>query len=136
MAADLTVVAANVRPLPGAIVIRLEAAAAIDVGAPVYMSAAGEVTEAIGTSFAASKAIGVCVGVTNGASATAAADGESVDVCIFGPISGCDTTYNVLYYVKDTAGVMADTAGTKDCIVGIGLGNDKLFVRCHQVDLS
>jgi hypothetical protein len=134
--ADLTVTAANVRPLPGAVVIKLEAAAAIDIGTPVYLSAAGEVTECDASVLASSQAIGVVVGVTNGASATAAADGESVDVCVFGPIAGCDTTYNALYYVDDDAGVMADAAGTDSCIVGIGLGNDKLLVRPQQVDLT
>jgi len=135
--ADLTVTAADVRPLDGAVVRRFLAAAAIDVGAPVYLSAAGTVSEADGSAYASSCAIGVCVAVQpGGASTTAAAAGEYVDVVLSGPIGGCSCTYGTLYYVDDDAGVMADAAGTKDCIVGIGLDANTLLVRVQQIDFS
>ena len=137
--ADVTCTAADVRPLPGAITVRMEAAAAIDVGAPVYVSANGEVSEADGSGVATAAAIGVLVSVCDGAaSSTAAADGDAVDVCIYGPVTGYSTNMagGTYFYVDDDAGVIADASGTKGCIIGIGLNGTTLLVRPQVIDLS
>lgn len=135
--ADLTVTAADVRPLPGCIIRRFTAGAAIDVGAPVYLSAAKTVSEADASTLAGAQAIGLMVATSpNAASTTAAASGEECDVVLFGPVAGCTCTYNTIYYIDDDAGVIADTAGTKSFIIGIGLDTETLLVRPQFVDLA
>jgi len=135
--ADLTVTAADVRPLPGCVVRRFTAGGAIDVGAPVVLSAAKTVVEADASTLAGATAIGVMVATApNAASTTAAASGEECDVALFGPVAGFACTYNTIYYVDDDAGVIADAAGTKSFIIGIGLDTETLLVRPQFVALS
>lgn len=135
---DITVSAANVRPLPGCIIRRFTAGAAIDVGAPVYMSAADTVVEAEGGTAAKAAVVGLAVATApTAASTTAAASGEEVDVVLWGPVAGMTSmVYGTYYYVKDTAGVITDTAGTKDCLIGIGLNTEVLLVRPQPIDLT
>ena len=136
---DLVVTAAEVRPLKeqGAETMKMLAGGTMAVGDAVYLSAAGTVSAADASGFAGSCAIGVLVAVQPGAaSAVAAAAGDYVDVCWTGPVSGYTATYGTLYYVDDDAGVLSDTAGTKDCIVGIGIDTNTLMVRPRQIDLS
>jgi hypothetical protein len=135
---DITVTAADVRPLGGCIIRRFTAGAAIDVGAPVYLSAAKTVSEADGSAVATAAAIGVMVATApNAASTTAAASGEECDVVLFGPVAGMTSmVYGTYYYVDDDAGVISDTAGTKSTIIGIGLDTETLLVRPQVVALS
>ena len=134
---DVTVTAASVRPLGNAIVERFTASAAIDVGAPVSISGNGTVAAADGSTVAGGRCIGVMVAVQpNGASTTAAASGEEVDVVTHGRISGCGCVANTPYYVDDDAGIISDTAGTKSTLVGIGIDTDTLMVRPELVDLA
>lgn len=130
----LTCTAADVRPLPGCIIRRFVAGATIDIGAPVYMSAADTVTEAIGTSVAAAAVVGVAVGTPDGGSS--AASGEYVDVVLLGPVAGFTATYGTYYYISDVAGVMNTTAGTASTIVGQGLSTSVLLVRPTVITLT
>lgn len=134
--ADLTVTAAQVRPLQGAVVRRFTAGGTINVGSPVYLSAAGKVAAADGSAVATACAIGVLAAVADGASYTAAASGDTVDVVLSGPVGGYTCTYGTKYYVDDDAGVMADTAGTKSTIVGVGLDANTLLVNIIYVGLA
>lgn len=135
---DLSPTAADVRPLNGAVVVRFAAGGTINVGAPVYLSAAGTVAAADGSAVATAAAIGILVATNpNAASQTAAASGDVCDVCVFGPVTGLGTVvYGTYYYVDDDAGIIADAAGTKSCIVGIGLDATTMLVRCQVVALS
>jgi predicted RecA/RadA family phage recombinase len=135
--ADLTVTAADVRPLPGCKIRRFTAGAAIDVGNPVYLSAADTVQETDGSAAATAACIGVVVATApTAASTTAAAEGEQVDVCLLGPVAGYTCTYGKYYYVDDDAGVMADAAGSASVVVGLGLSASVLLVRPMPVTLS
>jgi len=135
--ADLTITAADVRPLPGCIIRRFVAGGAITVGSPVYLSAAGAIAAADGSAVNTAAAIGVLVSSVSGnASATALASGEYGDVVLFGPVAGYTCTYGTYYYIDDDAGVIADAAGTKSTIIGIGLDASTILVRPQVVALS
>ena len=134
--ADITVTAADVRPLPGAKTRRFTAGETITPGQPVYLSASDTVSLADGSSVSTSFAIGIVVGGQDGQTSFAA--GEKVDVCYDGPVAGFATNlaYNTLAYVDDDAGIMATTTGTKTTIVGIGLSTAVLLVKPQWVSLS
>jgi hypothetical protein len=136
--ADVTITAADVRPLNGCIIRRFTAGGAIGVGQAVYLSAADTVSAADGSTAATSFAIGVLVAVMNPATAGAAASGEMVDVVLFGPVAGYSTNMaqNALYYVDDDPGIIATVAGAKDTIIGIGLSASVLLVDPKYIDLS
>lgn len=134
---DLTVTAADVRPLPGCKIMRFTAGGTIDVGAPVYMSGNDTVAEADGSAAATAACIGVMVATApNAASTTAAASGEACDVVLLGPVAGYTCTYGKYYYVDDDAGVLADATGTASVVVGLGLSASVLLVRPMPVTLS
>jgi hypothetical protein len=138
--ADVTITAADVRPLPGCIIRRFTAGGTIDVGSPVYVNDNDEVSAADGSAVDTAACIGVLVAVggASPASREEAASGDPVDVVLFGPVAGYSTNMaaGTYFYVDDDAGVIADAAGTKSCIVGVGLSGSVLLVRPQVVDLS
>jgi len=136
--ADITIVAADVRPLPGCIIRRFTAGGTIPVGAPVYLSAADTVSAADGTATTTSFAIGVLAAAYDPATAGQAASGELCDVVLEGPVAGYSTNMaqNILLYVDDNAGVIATSTGTKTTIIGIGLSASVLHVHPIWVSLS
>lgn len=134
---DLVVTAADVRPLPGCIIRRFTAGGTVAVGSPVYLSDNAIVGAADGSTITTVWAIGVLVSTNpSAASQVSAASGDAVDVVLFGPVAGYTCVTNTLYYVDDDAGVIADAAGTKDCIIGIGLDTQTLLVHPQYVDFS
>jgi hypothetical protein len=135
--ADITVLPAQVRPLPGCIIRRFAAGGVVTVGNPVYLSAADTVDEADGSATSTSFAIGVVVAV-GATGATASVAGDTVDVVLFGPVAGYSTNMaqNILLYVDDDPGIMSTTAGTKSTVVGIGLSAEVLLVNPHYAALS
>ena len=138
--ADVTIVAADVRPLPGCVIRRFTAGGTIPVGAPVYLSANDTVSAADGSAVATAACIGVVVAVggASPASRVSAASGDPVDVVLYGPVAGYSTNMvmGTYFYVDDDAGVIADAAGTKSTIIGIGLSASVLLVRPQVVALS
>ena len=135
---DVTIVAADVRPLPGCIIRRYVSGDTIPVGAPVYLSAAGTISMADGTACTTSFAIGVLVAVMNPATAGQAASGEYCDVVREGPVAGYSTNmaHNIMLYVDDDAGVISTAAGTKTTIIGSGESGSVLYVHPIWVSLS
>ncbi len=109
--ADLSVTAADCRPLPGAIVQRFTAGGTFTVGDLVYVVSDGEVEIADASAVTTGRAVGVCVSAPNGATAVVATD--AVDVVVYGPVAGftslAEQTRN---YVSITAGKAADAAPT------------------------
>lgn len=108
--ADIALTAADIRPLPGAIIQRFIASAALSVGDTVYKGATTtQVTEADASALATAKVCGIVVAVPNGG--TAAVAGDYVDVVVFGPVAGFSgmTPGNTLYQ-SVTAGVLANAA--------------------------
>ena len=139
--ADLTLTAANVRALPehGAIVLPAQAGEALTIGDLVYPASDGDWMKADGnTTAAAARAQGIVVESYDGE--TSIADTAACSVCIFGPVSGfASVTPGANYYLSDTAGKVADAAGSNDRIVAFGVeiaGQDVLFVHPQQNDPS
>ena len=134
--ADVTISSTDIRPLDGCIIRRFVAGGTLSMGAPVYLSAADTVTHAAAGACTTSFAIGVAVATPDGGITCSA--GEYVDVVLLGPVAGYSTNmaHNTIFYVDNDAGVIADAAGTKDTIVGIGLSASVLFVRPIWIDLS
>lgn len=134
--ADVTISSTDIRPLDGCIIRRFVAGGTLNMGAPVYLSAADTVAHAAGGACTTSFAIGVAVATPDGG--TTCSSGEYVDVVLLGPVTGYTTNmaHNAIFYVDNDAGVIADAAGTKDTIVGIGLSASVLFVRPIWIDLS
>lgn len=135
MAAARDTTVANIKPLDGAIVRRFTAGAAIEPGELVCMQSDGKIDPAIGTSVAAAQVLGVALPPRN--QGTAFADGDVVDVVVFGACK-CLTgaTVGAIIYVTDTAGEPGETAGTKATIVGIAESATVLFVRPQSSALS
>lgn len=133
--ADLTVTAADVRPLSGAVVRRFTAGGTVAIGDVVYVASDGDVEQADGSLVGTTWLVGIAVATPDGG--TSAAAGERVDVVMFGPVAGFSSlTPGALGYVSDTAGKVADAVGTKDAIVGFAESATVLFVRPQLIDLS
>lgn len=125
----ISLTAAQIRALTdhGAVIRRYDAGAAITVGQSVYVASDGDVEPAIATAQASAKAIGVAVESYDGETSIAA--GKPVSVCVFGPVSGFSgmTPGNTIYQ-GDTAGRVADAAGTYTHEVGYAEAAGVLFV--------
>jgi len=136
--ASITVTAANVRALPGAIVRRYTAGEALAPGQPVYLSASKTVTRADGSAVATLLPfVGIVVGDQYGN--TTIPSGNEVDVCVYGPITGISgAKAGNLVYVSDSVGEITAAAGeaTKDMVVGFVEQATVLFVRPQVVDWS
>ena len=138
--ADVTISAADIRPLPGCIIRRFTAGGVIGVGQPVYVSANDTVKAADGSAVATAACIGVLVAVggASPASRIAAASGDPVDVVLFGPVAGYSTNMaaGAYFYVDDDEGVISTAAGTKSTIIGVGLSGSVMLVRVTPVGLA
>lgn len=136
--ASITVTAANVRALPGAIVRRYTAGEALAPGQPVYLSASKTVKRADGSAVATLLPfVGIVVGDQYGN--TTIPSGNEVDVCVYGPITGISgATPGAHVYVSDSVGEITAAAGeaTKDMVVGFVEQATVLFVRPQVVDWS
>ncbi len=112
--ADISLVAADIRPLPGAVIESYDAGGALGIGDLCYMASDGDVEEADASAAGTAYAIGIVVSISNAATgALTAAAGDRVDVCTYGRVTGFSgMTPGDVLYVSDTAGVMADAAGT------------------------
>ena len=108
--ADVTVTAANVRPLDGAIIRRFDAGGALDVGDAVYIASDGDVEAADADAAASAQVVGVVVAIA-GKDLTTAAAGDAVDVVMFGPVTGFSSlTPGALHYASTTAGAIEAAA--------------------------
>jgi hypothetical protein len=134
--ADITIVAADVRPLNGCIIRRFTAGGAITMGMPVALSAADTVVPADATDCTLSFAIGVAVATPDGG--TTVVSGEAVDVVLEGPVAGYSTNmaHNIMLFVDDDAGVICTTAGAKDTVIGIGLSTSVMYVHPIWINLT
>lgn len=107
--ADITITAADVRPLPGAIIQRYTADVALTVGNAVYLKSDGDVAKADADDAAQVQAIGIVVGVPGGGTVSAA--GDKVDVVVEGPVAGASgLTPGGLMYASVNAGNIADAS--------------------------
>lgn len=128
-AGDLTCTAANVRPVGHCIVRRFTAAATLTPGMPVYVSTNDTVNKANGGALATAQCIGIVL--SDGSGSTSFASTTVVDVLLRGTVEGftANVTAGSHAWMSDVAGVMNTTAGTKKCLVGIGVNTTMLYVN-------
>jgi hypothetical protein len=130
--ADIALTVADIRPLPGSIMIRAKAAATMAVGDAVCISAADTVAQADADAAATQKVIGVIVGAPGGK--TAVASGDWVDVCVFGAVTGFTSlTAGTLYWNSVTAGKIADASpgsAKYGWLVGRSLNANTILLNC------
>ena len=137
---SVTVTAADVRPLPGAIVRRFEAGATMTPGDLVYVASDAQVELADIDGAASAQAIGIVVAGPQGKASFVAT--EWVDVVVFGPVTGFSSlTPGALYYGSVTAGDIetaapAGSSGDYLWIVGFAESATTLFVRCWTPDTA
>lgn len=134
MAASRDTDAADIKPLEGAIIQRFIAGAAVEAGEFVEMQSDGYVDPAAASAVVLG-GVGIALPKNGGDPATAA--GDEIDVVTFGPVN-CMTgaTIGALIYASDTAGEFAETAGTKDTVIGFAQSATVLFVRPQIIDFS
>ena len=132
----ITVTAADVRPLAGAIIERFAAGGSVNVGDVVYVSGNDTVKQASGTLLAMALTPGICV-ATNASGGTLAASGDYVDVVLAGRVTGfASMTAGSLYFVSDTDGKLDTAVGTQDTMVGFAVNASTVFVRPQIIDFS
>ncbi len=122
MATARDTVAANIKPLEGAIVRRFTAGAAIAAGELVSMSSDGYIDPSDSTS-AKNPVLGVALNACGAA-------GPRIDVVVFGPVI-CLTgaTPGGLQYNSTTAGEPLETTAGNQTVAGIAESATILFVR-------
>lgn len=108
--ADITVTAANVRPLNGAIIRRGEAGGSGNVGDAVYLDGANGWKLADADAEASSQARGIVV-AQGSEGVTTFADGDKIDIVVHGPVEGgASMTPGGAIFVSTTAGSLDQTA--------------------------
>jgi hypothetical protein len=115
---DISLTAAQIAILPGAVTRRRTAGATITIGQVVYIASDGDAEPADGNvSAAAARGIGIAVESYDGETTVNA--GDPVTVCVFGPVSGFSGATPGSYgYLSDTVGRIGDSAGTFAFILG------------------
>jgi hypothetical protein len=136
MANEVTVTAADVRPLNTAVVVRAKATEALAFGDLVYVdSATGDIPN---VSKADSSAVdinylvfGIVVATTpDNPGATTVAAGDPCDVVVFGEVTGYSSmTPGQTIWESDTAGRLSTVAGTKSCVVGYAKSASTVLVN-------
>jgi len=122
---DITRTKADVRPLAGAIIRRGEAGGTIEAGEAVYLDGTNgwKICDDDAGS-GADHCRGVMVAPQD------AADGDIIDICMFGPVTGYSgMTPDGLAYVSDD-GELGTTAGSNSKIVGWAESAVVLIVNC------
>lgn len=133
-----TQVAANIRPLEGAVLRMAVAGATVNLGAPVYISDDTDnnrptVQHCDGNvSATLANVRGVVVAVAQPGE-TSALVGEAVTICVLGPVSGyAGMTPGARQFVSSTVGEVTETApsgaGTWTAPVGFAESDGVLFV--------
>lgn len=134
--AAITKVSAEVRPVNAnqCIIRQLVSGEAIDVGEAVYIdTTTGAAMLAAGGTAATVQFVGIVVAIGSEGRTVGAGAGETLSVVLSGPVAGFDIGAGVIAYVSNTEGALADAAGTKAYIAGIGLPGNILLVGNRAV---
>ncbi len=130
--ADVTVTAALVRPLQGAICLPVVLGGTLVPGEPFYISDKDNGRPVViradaNVSAAVARNVGVLVAIGGGKATGVIGD---VGTGVFlGPVTGFSSlTPGANYYISDNAGKIADTLATYDRIVGYAMTDTTLFV--------
>lgn len=125
--ADVTMTAADARPLPGCIVERYDAGGSLAAGDAVYMATDGDVEEADANAAGTTYTIGIVVAGPDGLVSFSA--GDAVDVVTWGRVAGFSgATPGDMLYQSDTAGALADAAGSTSHKVGRARSATVVFI--------
>lgn len=140
MADEITVTAANIRPMTGAthvstVVVRAPAAGAtITAGQPVYIDGANGTKPGQANSVATANIVGIAI--------KGAAIGEVVEVCAGGELTGFTAlTPGTVYSLSEdvAGGIKADAdlaAADRLCRLGIALTANVLFVQVYHEEVA
>lgn len=128
--AAITVTAADVRPLPGAIIRSSTVSGTVHPGDSIYQSGGtvgGSVDAANASATATAYGIGVVIACPNGG--TIATTGDRCDYVAFGPVAGfTGGAGGSPAYAANTAGGLSTTAGTVSHKMGYFESPSVLFV--------
>lgn len=130
--ADIVKTTANVRPANAnqCIIRQLESGEAIDVGEAVYIKAAdGKAWLADASAAGTAVFAGIVVAIGSQGQTVGVGAGEVLSVLMYGPVAGFTVDAGDLIYLSDTAGALADAAGTVTYVVGLGLPDSILMVQ-------
>ena len=109
--ADLTLSAANIRPLIGSVVKEGVAGGAVTIGDEVYLDANAEWQRTDSDAAGTATGLGIVVATASGETTVAADAG--IEVCTFGPVAGFSgLTPGAFGFTSANAGKIAETAGT------------------------
>lgn len=131
----LTRTARNVSALPGAIVNSYVAAETLENGQAVYINSSGQAALARANVAATSQARGIVTSVNDEGGATSIAVGNTVSVCMFGPVAGFSDMDEggIIWLSAATAGAVTQTqpsgASTWSHAMGYAAEIDKFFVQ-------
>lgn len=135
---DINLTAADIRPLTenGAVLRKFTAGGAITVGDVVYIAADGDVEAAdANAGTPAEQGIGIAVESKDGETSISAND--PVSVCLLGPVAGFSgMTPGDVLYVSNTAGKLADAAGSFSRVMGKALTASIFWVNPEQSDAA
>lgn len=127
MAAARDTTNANIKPLEGAIVQKVQAGAAIDAGELITLQSDGKWDP----TDASTAQLTVAVALQDGSDTT------WLDAVVFGPVKNMTgATIGALIYASDTEGELSETAGTKDTVVGYAKSATVLFVQPQIIDFA
>lgn len=123
----------------GSIIRPYVTAEAVGIGDVVALDSAGKVVLADGNgTWEEALAIGIVVSSASMYGETSIASGQTVGVCLFGPVYGFyGMTPGSYGYVSDTAGDLDDTpSSTNGFVVGRVHAADVFFVNCGVTEAS
>lgn len=132
--AQIAVTAQSVRPVdPGAAIIRtIVTGEAIDVGVLAYVKSDGLAWKASGAAATTMQSVGICVSIGTEGRKTGAA-GDTIALLMIGFVAGYTITAGAKAFTSDTAGQIADAAGTVTQILGYGWPNNILYFHPNNV---
>jgi hypothetical protein len=127
--AVLSITAANVRPLVGAVCRTYTLGGTVDVGDAVYLDSSGNVQRTAAGVAGTAVLLGIVVSIgTEGA--TSGASGDPASVCIWGPVTGfASVTAGSVPFLSDTAGKLDTAAGTVSVKVGVAESAATVLIR-------
>ena len=127
MSAARDTTAANIKPLEGAIVQKVQLGATTAAGELITLAS----DEKWDPSNATAVQLTVAVAIQGGS------DTDWVDAVVFGPVKCLlGATKGALIYTTDTDGEPGETAGTKDTVVGYAKTATVLFVQPQIIDFA
>ncbi len=127
MAIGRDTTAANIKPLEGAIVRRVQIGATVSAGELITLQSDGKWDPTDTSAAQLTVAVAIQAGV----------DTDYIDAVHYGPVKNITGgTPGAKVYGSDTGGELAESAGTKSTIVGFVESATILFVQPQIVDLT